>query len=51
MMAVQDFRIFNTVSWQGPVDVGTFFKVPETAITDIDQKYEEEQWQSLKYFK
>ena len=51
MMAVQDFRIFNTVPWQDPVDVGTFFKVPATSITDTDQKYEEQQWQALKDFR
>ena len=41
MMAVHDFRLFNTVPWQDTFNVGTFFKVPATAITDTDQKSEE----------
>ena len=41
MMAVQAFRLFNTVLWKDPINVGTLFKVPETAITDRDQKSEE----------
>ena len=41
MMAIQDFRNFNTVPWQYPVDVGNFFKFPATDITDTDQKSEE----------
>ena len=41
MMAVQAFRLFNTVLWKDPINVGTLFKVPETAITDTDQKSEE----------
>ena len=39
-MAMQAFRLFNTTVWQDPVDVGTFFKVPVTAIIDTDQKSE-----------
>ena len=41
MMDVQAFHLFNTVPWQDPVDVGTFFKFPATDITDTDQKSEE----------
>ena len=51
MMAVQAFFLFNAIPWKDPVDVGTFFKVPLTAITDTDQKSEERQWQALKYFR
>ena len=43
MMAVQAFRLFNTVLWKDPINVGTLFKVPATAITDTDQKSEERQ--------
>ena len=46
MMDVHDFRLFNTVLRQDPVDVGTFFKFPVMAIPDMDQKSEERQWQA-----
>ena len=44
MMSVQAFRLFNTVPWKDPINVGTLFKVPATAIIDMDQKSEERQW-------
>ena len=50
-MAEQAFRLLNTVLWQDPVDVGTFFELPATAITDTYHNYEERQWQALKYFR
>ena len=51
MVDLQAFRLFNTVPWQYPINVRTFFKVPATAITDTYQKYEELQWQAQKYFR
>ena len=50
-MAVQDFRLFNTVSWQYTSDVGTFFKFLATSITDIEKNYKERQWKARKYFR
>ena len=50
-MAKQTFWLFHTVLWKYTVAVGTFFKVPTMAITDIYQKSEERQWQALKDFR
>ena len=51
MMYEQNFRLFQIVLRQDPVQVGTFFKAPATAITDTYHNYEERQWQALKYFR
>ena len=51
MMVMQAFYLFNTILWKDPFDMGTFFKVPATAITDTDVKSEARQWQTLKDFR
>ena len=48
MMTLAAYTFSSTSRWQDPEDVGNYFIVPTTAITDTDQKYEEMKWQARK---
>ena len=41
MMMQVSYALYSTTKWKDPADVGNYFNVPTTAITDTDQKYEE----------
>ena len=41
MMTQATYAFYSTTKWKVPVDIGYYFIVPTTAITDTDQKYEE----------
>ena len=42
------YEFYSTTRWKDPVDVGNYFIVPTTAITNTDQKSEERKWQAGK---
>jgi hypothetical protein len=42
------FRLFNDTPWEPPPDVGEYFSVPATAITETEQKSALSEWQSQK---
>ena len=44
----KDYELYSSTRWQDPEDVGNYFIVPTTAITDTDQKSEERKWQAMK---
>ena len=48
IMAKASYVLYSTTRWQDPADVGNYFIVPTTTITDTNQKPEERKWQSGK---
>ena len=40
MMTQAAYVLYSKTIWQDPEDVGNYFILPMTAITDIDQKLE-----------
>lgn len=38
------FTLFPTHLWQDPINLGTYFVIPHTAITKTDQESEEKNW-------
>ena len=48
MMTQAAYVLYSTTKCQDPVDVGNYFIVTATAITDNDEKSEERKWQARK---
>ena len=48
MMTQAAYALYSTNKWQDPADVGNYFIVPTTTITDADQKLKESKWQAGK---
>jgi len=48
MMVVLAFALLSITPWTDPEDLGDFFVVPISAITDTQQKSEEHQWLASK---
>ena len=46
MMTQTAYLLYSTTLWTNTNDVGNYFIVPTTAITNTDQKSEERKWQS-----
>ena len=44
MMNTATYAFYPTTRWQDPDNVGNYFIVPTTAITETDQKPEERKW-------
>ena len=48
MMTQATYAFYSTTKWKVPVDIGYYFIVPTTAITDTDQQSVERKWKSRK---
>jgi hypothetical protein len=48
MMAPEAFALYSQTGWKDPPDVGEYFQIPSTAITETEQKSEENRWKANK---
>jgi hypothetical protein len=48
MMAPEAFALYSQTGWRDPPDVGEYFQIPSTAITETEQKSEENRWKANK---
>ena len=48
MMTPTAYALYSTTQWQDPDDVGNYFIVPTTAITNTNQKSEERKLQTRR---
>ena len=48
MMAVAAFALYTRTPWRDPDDVGEYFEIPAHAITETEQKTEENKWKAEK---
>ena len=48
MLSSAVYALLSTAAWRYPVNVGKFFVIPDTAITDTEQKTHERMWRARK---
>jgi hypothetical protein len=48
MMTPEAYALYSQTEWRNPPDVGEYFQVPTTAITETEQKSEENRWKANK---
>ena len=51
MVPSEGFALYYTEPWEDPPDIGEYFIVLETAITDTNQNLVEQRWQARKYMR
>jgi hypothetical protein len=48
IMSKEEYALVSPFAWQDPVDVGEYFTIPVTAITETEQRTEDKIWQVQK---
>ena len=48
MLDTTAFRLYTNKPWEAPIDVGEFFTVPSSALTEIEQKSARSEWKAQK---
>ena len=50
-MSRPEYALLSTKEWIGTPDVGAFFGIPASALTDTKQRIAKKWWQFIKYFR